>query len=64
MIQKYLAPNLVEYWIRNPNKSHSGGSVIRKVMVQSFCVLESKLAWNVGNGRKLRVGEDPWIGFT
>ena len=28
MIQKYLAPGTVEDWIRNPRKSHVGGSVI------------------------------------
>ena len=38
--------------------------MIWKVVVLSFSVLETNLAWNVGDGRKLRVGEDPWVGST
>ena len=45
-------------------KTHKGGSVSWKVVVLSFDVIESNLGWNVGNGRKLRVGEDPWVGCT
>ena len=45
-------------------ETHTSGSVIWKAMVLSFDVIESNLAWNVGNGRKLRVGEDPWVGCT
>ena len=33
-------------------------------MVQSFGVVGNKLAWKVGDGKKLRVGEDPWVGST
>ena len=29
-------------------------------MVKSFDVIGNGLAWSVGNGRNLRVGEDPW----
>ena len=45
-------------------KYHYGGLVIWKAVVKSFDVIESNLAWNVGNDRKLRVGEDPWVGST
>ena len=61
MIHKYLSSDSVEYWIRNPKKSHARGSMIWKVVVQSFSFLESNLAWKVGDGRKLRVSEDPWV---
>lgn len=54
----------IEDWIRKPRKSHSGGSMIWKAVVKSFHLIESKLVWNVGNGEKLLVGRDPWMGCT
>ena len=51
----------MEDWIRNPGKTHTGGSIIWKAVVKSFGIIEAKLAWQIGNGRKLRVGEDPWV---
>ena len=64
IIQKYIAPDSIENWIRSPRKTHTGGSVIWKAVVLSFGVIESNLAWKVGNGRKLRVGEEPWVAFS
>ena len=52
----------MEDWIRRTIKSHIDGSVIWKAVVKSFDVIEDSLAWNIGNGRKMRVGEDPWVG--
>ena len=60
--QKYIAPLSILDWIRNPRKSYAGGPVIWKALVKSFHILESNLVWNVGSGRKLCVGEDPWMG--
>ena len=62
IIHKYIAPVSVEDWIQSLVKSHAGGSIIWKVVVKSIDVIESSLAWYVGNGRKLRVGEDSWVG--
>ena len=60
--QKCIAPLSILDWIRNPRKSFAGGSVIWKALVKSFHILETNLVWNVGSGRKLRVGEDLWMG--
>ena len=49
----------MEDWIRRMIKSHTSGSIIWKAVVKSFDVIEDSLAWNIGNGRKMRVGEDP-----
>ena len=62
MIQKYISPESMEDWIRRLVKSHVGGSIFWKVVVKSFDVIGNGLAWMIGNGRKLRVGEDPWTG--
>jgi len=62
--RKYLPEESIEEWIRNPRKSHLGGSMIWKAVIKSFSLIEHKLAWNVGNGHKLLVGRDPWMGCT
>jgi len=31
-------------------------------VIKSFDVIGGGLAWSVGNGRKIRIGEDPWAG--
>ena len=62
MYEKYIAPDSILDWIRNPNKSHQGGFVIWKVVTKSFDVIGENLVWKVGNGRRVRVGEDPWLG--
>ena len=49
MVHKYIAPNSMEDWFRRPMKTHSEGSVIWKVVVKSINVIESSLAWNIGN---------------
>jgi len=59
---KYLTNISIEDWIRSPRKSHKGGSVIWKAVVKAFPLIESNLAWAVGNGEKLKIGKDPWIG--
>lgn len=38
--------------------------MIWKVVVKSFHLVESNLAWSVGNGEKLKIGKDPWMGST
>ena len=62
MHAKYIAPDTILDWIRNPLKSHRGGSVIWKAVIKSFDVIGENLFWKVGNGRRVRVGEDPWLG--
>ena len=36
---KYIAPDSILEWIRNPMKSHRGGSVIWKAVIKSFVVI-------------------------
>ena len=56
--QKYIEPYFVEEWIRKPNKTFHIVSTIWKDVVLSFTLVESWLAWRVGNGEKVRVDLD------
>ena len=38
--------------------------MIWKSIVNSFHLIESNLAWDVGNGEKVLIGRDPWLGCT
>ena len=60
--QKYLYGVNLADWIREPRKVHTGGSVIWKAIIKSFHLIESKLAWDIGNGEQVLIGRDPWVG--
>lgn len=60
--RKYVDPVPLEEWIRNPNKKGRNVSVVWKATTEAFKVIEQGLAWQVGNGEKLRIGKDPWVG--
>ena len=60
--QKYIFGESLLDWIRNPRKSHVGGSVIWKAIVNSFDLIENNLVWDVGNGESVLIGRDPWMG--
>lgn len=59
---KYIDPTPLEEWIRNPDKNKNNVSVIWKATVESFKVIEQGLAWKIGNGEKIKIGKDPWVG--
>jgi hypothetical protein len=31
-------------------------------LVEAFPLIGKHLAWNIGNGKQVRLGEDPWVG--
>ena len=62
--QKYLHGVTLAEWIRVPRKLHIGGSVIWKAIVKSFHLIENNLAWDIGNGKNVLIGRDPWVGCT
>jgi hypothetical protein len=60
--QKYICLNFVEEWIRRPIKDALNCTIIWKSLVKSFSVVGKGLAWRVGKGTKVRIGQDPWSG--
>jgi hypothetical protein len=62
IIQKYIEPVPLEFWIRSQQKSKKGASVIWKEILNAFPLIENGLAWKLGNGHRFRIGKDPWPG--
>ena len=60
--RKYIDPIPLEDWIRDPSKTQKKVSVIWKATLESFKVIEQGLAWKIGNGEKVKIGKDPWVG--
>jgi hypothetical protein len=38
------------------------GSIVWKALVAAFPLVGLWTMWRVGNGRSIRLGEDPWLG--
>lgn len=53
-IQKYIIPLPLVDWICMQNKQRTNVSIIWKVSLQAFGVIERGLAWKVGNGTPSR----------
>ena len=49
-------------WIRSPNKTFKNGSVGWKSMVLAFPLIGTWIAWEIGNGKSIRIGLEPWAG--
>jgi hypothetical protein len=60
--QKYISPETIEDWIRSPQKTCHNVYVIWKVVVLSFPLIGGGLVWNIGDGSRVQLGEDPWVG--
>jgi hypothetical protein len=61
MWSKYF-PNLyVIKWFRKPNNS-SKGSIVWKALVEAFPLVGDCVVWKIGDRKKFRVGEYPWLG--
>lgn len=59
---KYIEPSILEDWIRYPRKSFSGGSIVCKEVVKDFSIIGDRLSQLIGNGQKVHIGTDSWIG--
>jgi len=64
VVEKYIAPDSLEAWIRKLDKNSKGISVVWKAVLKSFSIIGNNLAWKIGNGEKVRIGVDPWQGSS
>lgn len=59
---KYIAPISIMEWFRYPWRGGREISSIWKAVLNSLEVIQSGLAWNIGNGNKVCIAQDPWPG--
>lgn len=60
IMKKYIASDSLVDWVRCPQKTFSGGSIFWKAILKSFPLIEGYLAWRIGDGYSVRIGQDPW----
>lgn len=61
MKEKYSGDKELEEWIRLERKSIKGDSNVWKGLLKDFDILGNWVTWKIGNGFKVKIGEDPWI---
>jgi hypothetical protein len=61
MKTKYCQGLTFKEWYEQPIKS-TKGSIVWKAILNAFPLVGSWMMWKIGNGWKVRVGEDPWMG--
>jgi hypothetical protein len=61
MRSKYIPNLFVIEWFKQPIKS-SKGSIVWKDLVEAFPLVGDWVVWKIGDEKKFRVGEDPWLG--
>jgi len=60
--KKIHRPLPINEWMRRTDKKTKNALVVWKATMESFSIVEDGLSWHVGNGEKLRIGIDPWVG--
>ena len=59
---QYITLNLILEWIHKLDKSQHNASVMWKETMQSFDLIGKGLVWKMGDGHKVYLYEDLWIG--
>jgi hypothetical protein len=62
VIQKYIHPDSVLDWIRNPQNNALYALLFGRPLSYLLQWSGDGLAWRVGNGLKVRIRSDPWPG--
>lgn len=52
----------MDEWLRLPSKKVQNASIVWKATLASIKTIEQGIAWYVGNGAQVRIGQDPWVG--
>jgi hypothetical protein len=59
MKHKYLRGRFVEHWVGMERIEEKGTLNVWKVMLKVSPLVRKRIAWDIGNGRKNKIGEDP-----
>jgi len=60
-ISKYISPQNLMEWLRQPQWNYVGKSNIRKVVLQAMPLISDGITWRIHSGAMDRIGIDPWI---
>jgi len=61
MNSKYFPTLSISEWFQEPLKYYKG-SIVWKALVESFPLVGKWKIWRIGNGEKVRLGEESWLG--
>lgn len=62
MRKKYIAPGSTGELIRKPSKQGKGGSIAWKALMTEYHLIGDYLAWLIGNGQRVRLGQIHGLG--
>ena len=62
IVQKHNDRVLLVGCIISPFNSHHIGSIIYKATIKEFYLISRWLEWKVGDGHKIMIGDDLWVG--
>jgi len=58
---KYLKGKTMDEWLRLARRHYPKASLVWKALIKAYHMILKWVSWQVGNGGKVRIGEDPWI---
>ena len=56
-----MHPLTIEEWFRIKEKSLGNAFIMWKTQILAFDVISEWITSNIGNERRVRMGQDPWI---
>jgi hypothetical protein len=62
MKNKYIQDLFMEYWIQTHSSVVKEASIVWKCLLKYFPLLGNWTTWKIGNGKKVKIKDDPWIG--
>lgn len=60
---KYLRGSFVKECLRMEMNCVKGTSIVWKSLVRAFPWIGQQIAWKIGKGNKVQIGEDPSLGY-
>jgi len=62
IIKKHLKKKTMEEWFMQGRKNWAGTSNFWRALTSSVSIITYWLVWKPGNGRDIRIGDDPMVG--